>query len=51
MYRAFLPDVLHEFESGVWRSTFLHILRILYCIGESKLYEMNRQCVLVSSAQ
>jgi hypothetical protein len=39
----FLPDVLHEFDSGVWRSTFIHLLRILLAINAGTLYELNRR--------
>jgi hypothetical protein len=29
-YRMFAPDILHEFELGVWKATFTHLMRILY---------------------
>lgn len=45
LYRMFLPDIMHEFDSGVWRSTFIHLIRILSSISESKVYELNRRCV------
>ena len=25
-------DLLHEFELGVWKATFTHLIRILYAI-------------------
>ena len=45
LHRMFLPDIMHEFEQGVWRSTFIHLIRIL-SITESKVYELNRRCAL-----
>jgi len=39
----FLPDIMHEFDQGVWRSTFIHLLRILSYINERLLYELNRR--------
>lgn len=26
-------DLLHEFELGVWKSVFVHLIRILYAAG------------------
>lgn len=26
-------DLMHEFELGVWKATFTHIVRILYADG------------------
>lgn len=26
----FVVDLLHEFELGVWKMTFAHIIRVLY---------------------
>ena len=26
----FVIDLMHEFELGVWRTTFKHIVRVLY---------------------
>jgi hypothetical protein len=28
-YPMFVVDFMHEFELGVWKSTFIHILRVL----------------------
>ncbi|KAF8874231.1 hypothetical protein BD779DRAFT_1476607 [Infundibulicybe gibba] len=29
-YNMFVPDLLHEFELGVWKAVFTHLLRVLY---------------------
>ncbi|KAG2737750.1 hypothetical protein P692DRAFT_20760998, partial [Suillus brevipes Sb2] len=29
-YSMFVPDLLHEFELGVWKATFIHLIRVLY---------------------
>lgn len=29
-----VPDLLHEFELGVWKSLFTHLIRLLYAAGE-----------------
>lgn len=27
-----VPDFLHEFELGVWKTLFTHLIRVLYAI-------------------
>ena len=46
-YEMFTPDLLHEFELGVWKAVFTHLLRILYAIGDGKIQELNKRCVMV----
>ena len=31
-----VPDLLHEFELGVWKSLFTHLIRILYAHEKGK---------------
>lgn len=40
-------DLLHEFELGVWKALFTHLIRLLYAAGrDGKLVaELNRRCV------
>lgn len=38
-----VPDILHEFELGVWKSVFTHLIRILYTIGEDRVHELDRR--------
>ncbi|KJA19277.1 hypothetical protein HYPSUDRAFT_99107, partial [Hypholoma sublateritium FD-334 SS-4] len=33
LFSVFLVDLMHEFELGVWKKIFIHLLRILECIG------------------
>ncbi|GLB33254.1 hypothetical protein LshimejAT787_0101380 [Lyophyllum shimeji] len=42
-YSMFVPDLLHEFELGVWKSVFTHLLRVLYAAGEDKIQILNRR--------
>jgi hypothetical protein len=36
-------DIMHEFELGVWKALFIHLLRILDCIDPGLIIEMNRR--------
>jgi len=40
-YSLFIPDLLHEFELGVWKAVFTHLLRILYVHGEDAIQKLN----------
>ena len=40
-------DLLHEFELGVWKSLFIHLLHLLNTIDPSMIHEMDRQCVQI----
>jgi hypothetical protein len=40
-----MPDLLHEFELGVWKAFFTHLLRVLYAIGGDKIQELNSRYV------
>lgn len=39
------PDLLHEFELGVWKRTFTHLLRILVAAGDGPIQMLNERCV------
>jgi hypothetical protein len=41
-------DLLHEFELGVWKATFIHLLRILYAAGGNAIQELNERQFLLS---
>ena len=44
----FHVDLMHEVELGIWRSLFIHLLRILECIiGATD--ELNRRLVRLLS--
>ena len=36
-------DFLHEFELGIWKSVFIHLLQILESVDESLIAELDRQ--------
>jgi hypothetical protein len=36
-------DLMHEFELGVWKALFLHLLRILEAEDPSLLIELDRR--------
>ncbi|KAI0737908.1 hypothetical protein C8Q80DRAFT_1263018 [Daedaleopsis nitida] len=42
-YSLFVPDFLHEFKLGVWKSIFTHFMRILYAAGGDKIQEFNKR--------
>jgi hypothetical protein len=36
-------DLLHEFELGVWKAIFTHLLRLLDASKQSMVHELNRR--------
>lgn len=34
-------DLLHEFELGVWKAIFTHLMHILYAAGGSVVQQLN----------
>lgn len=34
---------MHEFELGVWKSVFTHLIRMLECEGQDAVAEFNLQ--------
>jgi hypothetical protein len=43
LYKMLLPDLMHEFELGVWRAIFIHLLRILESIDKNLLVKLDRR--------
>ncbi|KAJ3859890.1 hypothetical protein EV359DRAFT_75447 [Lentinula novae-zelandiae] len=39
-------DLMHEFELGVWKALFSHLIRILYAVGQQHVEELNHRFVL-----
>lgn len=39
----FVPDVMHEFELGVWKAMFTHILRVLRAVATDNLARLNNR--------
>ena len=40
-----MPDLLHEFELGVWKAIFTHLMRVLYGVGGDLIQALNWQYV------
>jgi hypothetical protein len=38
-----VPDLLHEFELGVWKAIFTHLIRILYAYGGNAILDLNKR--------
>ncbi|KAF8150474.1 hypothetical protein K438DRAFT_1988433 [Mycena galopus ATCC 62051] len=50
MFPILVVDLLHEFELGVWKAVFTHIIRVLYAIperGAEAVIEFNRRFRMV----
>jgi hypothetical protein len=39
----FVPDLLHEFELGVWKAIFIHLLRVLIAAGGDRIQQLNER--------
>lgn len=46
MYDMFVVDLMHEFELGVWKAVFIHLLRILQAVDPALINELDRRLVL-----
>ncbi len=38
-----VPDNLHEFEAGVWKRVFAHLIRMLYAINTDLVLELDKR--------
>ena len=45
LFLMLVVDLLHEFELGVWKAVFIHLLRILDSLKDGKLHELDRRYV------
>ena len=43
LFLMLVVDLLHEFELGVWKAIFTHLLRILDNLKDGKLHELDRR--------
>jgi hypothetical protein len=41
MFSMFVVDLLHEVELGVWKSLFIHLLRILESVNQGLVHELD----------
>jgi hypothetical protein len=42
-HSLFTPDLLHEFELGVWKAVFIHLIRLLYAVGGDGIQILNER--------
>ena len=42
-FKLFVPDIMHEFDLGVWKATFTHLIRILIAAGTDAVQELDRR--------
>ncbi|KAJ3006146.1 hypothetical protein NUW54_g4043 [Trametes sanguinea] len=42
-YLLFVPNLMHECKLGIWKSTWIHLLCILYAVSNNKVQELNLQ--------
>ena len=43
MFPMLVVDLLHEFEIGVWKAVFIHLLRLLDSLSEALKHELDCQ--------
>lgn len=43
VFIALVVDLLHEFELGVWRMLFIHLLRILTTLNKDLVHELDKR--------
>ena len=45
-FTMFVPDLLYDFELGVWKAIFTHLLHILYAAGDNHIQSLNWRCAI-----
>ena len=47
LHQMLVVDFMHEFELGVWKNLFTHLIRLLYAQkdGQHLVAELDRRCV------
>lgn len=43
LFDMLVVDLMHEFELGVWKTLFIHLLRILRSVNASLLHELDHR--------
>jgi hypothetical protein len=43
IFRALVVDLLHEFEIGVWKMLFIHLLRIISAQDKDLIHELDQR--------
>lgn len=44
-FSMFVVDLMHEFELGVWKAIFIHLIRIIFSLGNGAMQEFNNRYV------
>ena len=44
LFEMLVVDLMHEFELGVWKALFIHLLRILRSVNPALLHELDHRC-------
>jgi hypothetical protein len=45
LFDMFVVDLMHEFELGVWRALFIHLLQILEAVDKTLIHELDNRYV------
>jgi hypothetical protein len=45
LFLMLVVDLMHEFELGVWKALFIHLLRILNAVDKALINELDRRYV------
>jgi hypothetical protein len=43
LFLMLVVDIMHEFELGVWKALFIHLLRILHAADKTLVDELDRR--------
>jgi hypothetical protein len=43
LFLMLVVDLMHEFELGVWRALFIHLLRMLNAVDKALVDELDRR--------
>ncbi len=42
-----VPDLMHEFDLGVWKGTFIHLMRLLHAQGHIAVKEFDQRYIIL----
>jgi len=45
LFDMLVVDLMHEFELGIWKALFIHLLRILFSVNTVSLHELDHRYV------
>jgi beta-lactamase regulating signal transducer with metallopeptidase domain len=41
-----IVDLMHEFEQGVWKNLFIHLLHILHACNPALVIKLDQRCMV-----